>query len=108
MIEPAKTTYNRLRRWKIPTLLKNKYVCALLIFFVWMLCFDQNNFFVQLERYRALRQTETKKKYYKEEIAKTQQQLDELFTNQHTLEKFAREKYYMKKPDEDVFVIIEK
>ncbi len=108
MIETAKTTYNHIRRWKIPAVLKNKYVCALVIFLVWMLFFDQNNFFVQWERYRALRQTETKKKYYKEETAKTQQQLDELFTNQHTLEKFAREKYYMKKPDEDVFVIMDK
>ena len=45
--------------------------------------------------------------FYKQETANTQAQLYDLMTNETTLEKFAREKYCMKKPNEDVFVIVE-
>jgi cell division protein FtsB len=61
-----------------------------------------------MERYRALQDARQKMEYYQEETIKTAELLDELMTNDVTLEKFAREKYYMKKPNEDVFVIVKK
>ncbi|RYE50654.1 MAG: septum formation initiator family protein, partial [Sphingobacteriales bacterium] len=46
------------------------------------------------------------KDFYTKEIAQVKKDLNELNTNLNTAEKFAREKYFMKKDNEDVFVII--
>jgi cell division protein DivIC len=99
---------NKLRKWRVPSFLLNKYVFTTFIFLIWMIFFDQNNAFVQMERYRELQDARQKMEYYQEETVKTAELLDELMTNDVTLEKFAREKYYMKKPNEDVFVIVKK
>lgn len=101
-----KKVRKRIRAWKVPVAFRNKYVFTAFIFIAWMLFFDQNNFFVQMERYDALRDAKNKAEYYLEETEIAKQQLNELLTNDRTLEKFAREKYYMKKANEDVFVIV--
>ncbi|HPE98643.1 MAG: septum formation initiator family protein [Chitinophagales bacterium] len=102
-----KSFRQRVRSWKIPRILLNRYVFTLFVFAIWMTFFDQNNLFVQLDRYRNLQDARQKIDFYKQETANTQAQLYDLMTNETTLEKFAREKYYMKKPNEDVFVIVE-
>jgi cell division protein FtsB len=51
---------------------------------------------------------ELEKEYYLERIAEDSKKLNELMTNDENLEKFAREQYLMKKPDEDIFLIVEK
>ena len=101
-----KNVRRRIRTWKVPAIFRNKFVFTGFVFLIWMLFFDQNNVFVQMDRWHALRDAEGKADYYKEETEIARQQLNELLTNEHTLEKFAREKYYMKKPNEDVFVIV--
>lgn len=73
-----------------------------------MLFFDQNNVFLQVNRMSDLHTASSQTKYYVEETKKTQVDLNQLKYDQKALEKYAREKYYMKKPDEDVFVIVEK
>ena len=98
-----KNTWN-----KIPSCLKNRYALTGLIFAVWMLFFDQNDFISQIKLQRELNQFEEDKSYYIEEIKKTETDLDELLTNEEKLEKFAREKYLMKKNNEEVFVIVSK
>lgn len=57
---------------------------------------------------RDLKTASSQTKYYVEETKKTQVDLNQLKYDQKALEKYAREKYYMKKPDEDVFVIVDK
>jgi cell division protein FtsB len=73
-----------------------------------MTFFDQNNLLVQRDRFQTLQDARHKIHFYQDETEVTKIQLDELMTDQQTLEKFARETYYMKKPDEDVFVIVRK
>lgn len=97
---------NRIRTWKVPAVFRNKFVFTGFVFVIWMAFFDQNNLLVQTERLRALHEAESKAEYYLEETEIARKQLNELLTNEQTLEKFAREKYYMKKPNEDVFVIM--
>lgn len=97
----------RVRKWKLPAFLLNRYVFTSFVFIVWMLFFDQNNLFVQMERYQTLQDTRNKMEYYAEATDMTKLELEALLTNEETLERFAREQYFMKKPNEDVFVIIE-
>lgn len=91
---------------KTPRYLKSKYFLTGFAFVFWMLFFDENNFISQMRLQSELNQYEEDKDYYKEEIRKTKSDLNELLTNEKNLEKFAREKYLMKKTNEDVFVIV--
>ncbi len=85
--------------------LKNKYVLTILAFLIWMMFFDMNDVFIQFSQRSKLRAMQQDKLYFKEEIEKNQKIMDDLMNNPETLEKFAREKYLMKKDDEDVYVI---
>ena len=93
---------------KIPSWLRNKYAISLLFFIVYVSFFDQNNIVTQYTYHSQLKTLETEKEYFKKAIEKTSQELDDLTKNPATLEKFARENYYMKKEDEEVFVFTTK
>jgi cell division protein FtsB len=85
--------------------LKNKYVFAVLAFLVWILFFDRNDVFTQWERKTELKKLEESKKYYLSEISTIKKDLEELQNNTSVLEKFARENFYLKRPNEDVFIV---
>lgn len=87
-------------------LIRNKYLIAGLAFVTWMLFFDRNDLMSQYEYRRQLNKLQAEKEFYTIESAKAIKDLEELTTNRSKLEKFAREKYLMKKENEDVFVII--
>ncbi|MEN8157793.1 MAG: septum formation initiator family protein [Bacteroidota bacterium] len=87
--------------------LKNKYVITILVFTVWMFFFDQNNMMDRMKMSAEIRQLETDREYYMEEIEKDSTRLHELTTDQDNLEKYAREQFLMKKRNEDVFVVVE-
>ncbi len=86
-------------------LFRNKYLLALGAFAFVMLFFDENNIFVQLDREEQLRDMQAKKQFYENEIATTQKELSELQSNPDALEKYARENFYMKRSNEDVFIV---
>ena len=88
--------------------LKNKYIMTFLVFFVWMLFFDKNDLRTQISHRNNLNQMNQDKHYFIEEIKRNQAIMDDLETNPKALERFAREKYYMKKADEDIFVVTRK
>ena len=94
--------YNR-----IPFFLKNKYVVTFLLFLVWMTFFDRNDIITQIELRKNLRQLERETNLYQEKIKQVRTDKDALLTNKEMLEKFAREKYWMKKDNEDIFLIVE-
>ena len=93
---------------KIPNWLKNRYAFSLLFFLVYVFFFDQNNLMIQYSYHDQLETLETERDYFKSAIKKTSQELDDLTKNPATLEKFARENYYMKKENEEVFVFATK
>jgi cell division protein FtsB len=86
-------------------ILKNKYFLAIVAFVVWMIFFDTNS----LKRQRILnaRIDEIKgmRAFYFSEIAKTNKDIFELENNPESIEKYAREKYLMKRDSEDVFIV---
>jgi cell division protein FtsB len=93
---------------QLPAWLTNKYLLVGLAFAVWMLFFDRNNLLLQYQRKQEQAELIDKKAYYEREIEQIRQDKEELFSTNEKLEKFAREKYHMKKPQEDIFIIVEK
>jgi len=85
----------------------NKYGLSLLIFFVLLAFVDQYNFRAHYKLMKELRTLKKEKAYYLDEIAKDSAAYHNLFESDENLERFAREKYKMKKPNEDIFLIIE-
>ena len=94
-------------KYLVPVL-KNKYFVTFLVFFVWMLFFDKNDLMMQMSQRSKLNQMKQDKEYFIEEIKLNQAIMLDLETNPIALEKFAREKYFMKKADEDLFVVTNK
>lgn len=90
----------------VQKLIHYRFIITLVFFVVWMIFFDQNNMIEQYKLRSTLNDLKAEKAYYIEEMKKAQQEYDELFTNQESLEKFAREKYLMKRENEDIFVIM--
>ena len=91
----------------IPAFFRNKFLLTATGFMVWMLFFDHNNIFVQLERRGELNDLKDTRHYYEMQVSATQKELDELQSNAASIEKAAREKYLMKKDNEDLYVVAE-
>ena len=71
-----------------------------------MLLFDTNNVWQQLKKFNEVNETQEKVDYYREEIEVLREKSKFFSEDEEELERYAREKFYMKKPSEDVFVII--
>jgi cell division protein DivIC len=93
---------------RIPSFLKNRYLLTGAGFVVWILFFDSRDLITSHFRERSeLLKVEESKKYYEQQIAVTKQELEQLKTNPAMLERYAREKFLMKKEKEDLFRIRE-
>ena len=75
----------------------NKYLITGIAFAIWMLFFDRNDITLQLKRVNELKKLQESEKVMYKQISDTKQELSLLKTNPETLEKYAREKYMMKK-----------
>lgn len=84
--------------------LGSKYTLVSLFFIVWMLFLDNYSYMDSRVLDKEINELEDNKRYYQEEIAKDKQSIKNL-NNPGQTEKYAREKYYMKKDSEDIFII---
>ncbi|MES2134192.1 MAG: septum formation initiator family protein [Bacteroidota bacterium] len=89
-------------------ILKNKYFLVIIALVVWLLYFDKNDVFTQFDLIDKCNKLKTERDYYAVEIEKNKNEIYELQNNMESLETFAREKYLMKKDNEDVFVFVQK
>jgi len=89
----------------IPAWLRSKYLITGLAFIAWMLFFDSDDITLQLKRIKELQQLQQSEKNLSQQITETKRELELLRTNPSTLEKYAREKYLMKKDNEDLYII---
>ena len=87
-------------------LIKNKFFLVTVAFVIWMIFFDKNDLFSQYEYHQQLDKLKQEQIFYKTETEKVNKDLGELTSDKSKLEKFAREKYLMKKDNEDIFVIV--
>jgi cell division protein DivIC len=93
-----------LRNKKWFKIISNKYVLILLIFGFWMLFLDSNSYLIHHELDQEIQELHTNKEYYQKEIAKDKAIIEKL-NDSFELESFARQQYYMKRPNEDIYII---
>ena len=93
-------------RDRMPAWMKNRYVITILIFLVWIILLDPNNLISRVREIRTRNRLEHEKEYYMGRIEEDRRKLNELRTSNENLEKYAREQYRMKRPDEDLFIIV--
>lgn len=90
---------------KVPPFLRNFYFITGFSFLIWMIFIDSNDLITRYRLGTKLSTLQDEKEYYEEKIVEVEKDRKELMTNKELLEKFAREKYLMKKESEDVFII---
>ena len=88
-------------------ILINKFFLTTVAFIVWMVFFDSNNLLTRNRIQEKLDGLNTEKQFYLQEIKKDSTLTNQLMTDSMQLEKFARERYLMKKDKEDVFLVID-
>lgn len=91
---------------RIPGFLRSFYFYVGVSFLVWMLVFDANDFVKQYDMYAKLQELQAERNYYLENITTVKKERAELLSSPELLEKFARERYTMKRPSEDVFILV--
>lgn len=84
----------------------NKYILTVFLFLVWMIFFDSTSFLVINELNGNIKKSEHQLEYYKSEYEKNNAFYMKLMNNKSEKEKFARENYFMKKPNEEIFIIV--
>ena len=84
--------------------LKNPFIFMGFIFFLWMIFFDSNSFINHKRLSKTIDQLRKDQNYYKEQIKSDSITLEKL-SDKEGLEKYAREKYHMKKENEEIFLI---
>ena len=90
---------------KLKKIFTKKYLITGIAFAVWIMFFDRNDLPSQISRIRELNKIERNEKNMAVQIADAQKELKLLKTNPETLEKYAREKYLMKKDNEDLYIV---
>ncbi len=90
---------------RLPSWLKNKYLLTGVFFVIWLFFFDPKDILSGVERINKLNELQTSEQHLKELITESHEELDLLKNNARSIEKYAREKYMMKKDNEDLFIV---
>lgn len=96
--------FKQIREKKWFKILSNRYILILLLFSIWMLFFDSNSWLVHHDLNQTIEELQNNKKYYKAQIKKDTAIINSL-NDPDELEKFAREKYFMKRKNEVIYII---
>ncbi|PIF06720.1 MAG: septum formation initiator [Draconibacterium sp.] len=86
----------------------NKYLVFTILFLAWIIFFDEYSIVSHNKNKKRLKGLIEQKEFYKKQIISDKQKLKDLNSGPENLERFAREQYYMSKPDEEVFIVEEK
>jgi cell division protein DivIC len=92
----------------LPWYVKNVYFTVLIFFLLWMMLFDKYNLYSHFKFSRKLNQLQGQKEYFVKEIKEIEALKIDLFSTNEYKERFARERYKMKKDNEDIFIIVER
>lgn len=91
---------------RVVKFLRNKYIFFSVLALVWMMFFDRHDLMFQWRMYQKIQQLEKDKLHYQQEIQKLNEERLMLIKNEEALEKYAREQYWMKQPNEDLYIIV--
>jgi len=97
-------SFKKLRQKRWFRILSNKYLLLTIIFTVWMLFFDSNSWLVHRELNQEIDKLQKNEEYYRQEIENDKSIILQL-QDEEGLERYAREKYFMKKENEDIYII---
>ncbi len=100
-ISPESKSMKFLRKYVL-----NKYFITVFLFLIWMIFFDNTSFLVINELNNDINKSESQLAYYKAEYKKNDAFYKKLMNNKNEKEKFARENYFMKKPNEEIFILV--
>ena len=95
---------NKIKDNKVFKIVSNRYFLIFISFAIWMVFFDENSFFVDRKFNKTIDKLEADKEYYLKEIEKDTNKINGL-EDPDKLDEFARQKYNMKKENEDIFII---
>jgi cell division protein FtsB len=84
----------------------NRYFITICLFLVWMVFFDKTSFLVINELNGEINKYQEQLQYYRTEYEKNDTFYKKLMNNKSEKEKYARENYFMKKPDEEIFILV--
>lgn len=90
----------------LPKSLHNRYAVAVLVLFAWIAFFDEYDLWTTFKLRRQLARMKSEQAWYQEQIGVTRQHLHQLTSDKELLEKFARERYLMKRDNEEIFVLV--
>tara|TARA_B100000787_G_C15928277_1_gene179617 strand:+ start:37 stop:348 length:312 start_codon:yes stop_codon:yes gene_type:complete len=93
---------------KIPKFLQNKYLIIIILFLIWIAFIDNNNLIKQYKFKQNIKSLKEKKQFYINEIYNDSIELSDIINDSNKREKFAREKFLMKKENEDIYIIRKK
>lgn len=93
---------------KLPRPLRNKYFILFILFLFWIILLDDYNLIMQNNIKKKVNDLKNQKAFYINEIKKDSSELSNLRNDSNTQEKFAREKFLMRKDNEDIFIIRKK
>lgn len=96
--------FSAFKQKKWVRIISNKYVLILLFFIVWMIFFDTNSYLIHQELKEDIESLEGTKEIYRQEIEKDKVFIEKM-KDSNEIEKYAREKYYLKKDNEDIYII---
>ena len=102
MKEKIKKAFGKVKDFTV----KNAMWIVGALFVVWITFFDDFSLIDRFEKMSKLHELRENEKYYEQENLENSTRLDELMSGKEELEKFAREQYYMKEEDEDIFLVI--
>lgn len=91
---------------KVPKFMRSFFFLFTVGFILWMVFVDANDLRSQFRLNQKLRELEAQRGFYEQEIKQVNHDREELLTDDELLEKLARENYLMKRPEEDVYVIV--
>tara|TARA_B100001142_G_scaffold284382_1_gene298000 strand:+ start:193 stop:501 length:309 start_codon:yes stop_codon:yes gene_type:complete len=93
---------------KLPRPLRNKYFILFILFLFWIILLDDYNLITQNKIKKKVTDLKNQKAFYINEIKQDSSELSNLRSDSNTQEKFAREKFLMRKDNEDIFIIRKK
>ena len=96
--------FSEIKKSKWVKVIGNKYMLVVLPFVIWMLFFDTNSYLIHKELNDDINALEDNKEFYKSEIDHDKEFINKM-KDSNEQEKYAREKYYLKKENEDIYII---
>ena len=96
--------FSEIKKNKWVRIFSNKYFLIVILFSFWMFFFDTNSYFIHTELNESIETLENNKENYNHEIKKDKAFIVKM-KDSNEIEKYAREKYYLKKENEDIYII---